>query len=55
MLNNIITGRKELGYRTSKLLKGKEGKREKIIYIHIKYLKRGTKNYQQWLNFKWCD
>lgn len=27
----MITGRKELSYRTSKLLKGKEGKMEKII------------------------
>lgn len=27
----MVTGRKELSYRTSKLLKGKEGKREKII------------------------
>lgn len=30
LLNNImITGIKDLGYRTSRLLKGKEGKREK--------------------------
>lgn len=30
LLDNIrITGKKELGYRTSKLLKGKEGKRKK--------------------------